>query len=217
MRRMLVLAIVTLGVAALESGRPYAAKNSSNPGVTVTFGDRAGDGLVSDGYGPYVNGVAGVMGQIWVSGSGYMTLNLSSTRPNRVFNGTYTPASDVAQPTANPPGGTFSDGWFINVGDVWHIPVGATVSTGASFAAGVGSFRWCAPGSFCAGLATTELVTVTRPSVETWQVSADPPSSTALGSDLAVLLDQIHNRWQAIGYYRMPFQLTIQCVNAGCQ
>jgi hypothetical protein len=217
MRNILTGVVIAATLLKVGVGTPTAAqknKTPPNPGVTVTFGDRPGDKIVSDGHGPYVNGVGGVEGQLWVDGTGDMTLNLKGTRPNRAFDGSYSPATDVAQPTGAP-SGTFSDGWFINVGQIWKIPVGTTVSTrGGSFATGVGDFRWCSDGSFCAGFATTELLTVTRISTDKWTASADAPSSSALGSDLNVLVKL--PRGQAIGYYRMPFQMTIQCQTASC-
>jgi hypothetical protein len=215
MRPTLALFLVFAGIVTFESGASLAAQKTTNPGVTVTFGDRLGDAIFSDGHGQYVNGVGGVVGQIFVSGSGDMTLNLSKTRPNRVFNGVYTPATDVSQPTANPPSGTFSDGSFLSIWKIWQIPVGTTVSTGAGFSTrmGGGSFRWCVnsgPGCY----AVTDVVTVTRTAFDTWTVSADAATSETLGTDLDALIEDVH--WQALGYYHMPFSLTIKCSNSSC-
>jgi hypothetical protein len=218
MRRTLALFLVFVNIVTFESGAPLAAPKTTDPGVIVTFADRVGDAIFSDGHGPYVNGVGGVVAQILASGSGDMTLNLSKTRPNRVFNGVYTPATDISQPTANPPSGTFSDGWFLNIGKVWQIPVGSTtMSTGASFNTPMsgGSFRWCAnPGPFCDG--PPAFVTVTRTARDTWTVSADPATSTMPGTDLDVLIGP-GPKWEPIGYYHMPFSLTIRCSNSSCQ
>ena len=107
MRTFAVLCVVGLGVAVSWPARPAAAPRTSNPGVIVTFVDRQGiDKIYSDGHGPYVNGVGGVVGQIFVSGSGDMTLNLKNARPNRVINGIYSPATDADPISANPPSGT---------------------------------------------------------------------------------------------------------------
>lgn len=216
MRPTLALFLVFVGIVTFESGAPLAAQKTTNPGVTVTFGDRVGDAIFSDGHGPYVNGVGGVVGQILASGSGDMTLNLSKTRPNRVFNGVYTPATDVSQPTGNPPSGTFSDGSFLNISRIWQVPVGSTVSTAASFNTRTsgGSFRWCPnPGPFCDAIPA--FVTVTRTAGDTWTVSADPATSETTGTDLDTLIEDVH--WQALGYYHMPFSLTIRCSNSSCQ
>jgi hypothetical protein len=219
MRRTLAPFLVLVGIVTFESGAPLAAPKTADPGVTVTFGDRHSgdvtDAIFSDGHGPYVNGVGGVVARILVSGSGDMTLNLSKTRPNRVFNGVYIPATDVSQPIANPPSGTFTDGSFLSIGKIWSMGVGETKSTGASFNSQMsgGSFRWCAPGPYCD--AVTELVTVTRTATDTWTVSADPATSQTLGTDLDALIEDVH--WQALGSYHMPFSLTIQCSNSKCQ
>lgn len=217
MRPTLVLFLVFIGIVTFESGAPLAAQKTTSPAVSVTFGDRGGDAIFSDGHGQYVNGIGGVVAQILASDSGDMTLNLSKTRPNRVFNGIYSPATDASQLTPNPPSGTFSDGTSLAIGKIWEIPVGNTVSTGASFTAGFGSFRWCAPGSFCAPLAVTELVTATRSAFDTWTVSADPATSTTLGTDLDVLLGSKRGGWEVLGYYHMPFYITIRCSNSSCQ
>jgi hypothetical protein len=218
MRRLLAGLVIGLSAAAVGLVTPVAAQKTSNPGVSVTFADRAGDAIGSDGHGSYVNGVGGVVGQIFVTGSGDMTLNLSKTRPNRVFNGTYVPASDVPQPTKMPPSGTFKDGSFINIHAVWQIPVGATISTDASFTTGIGDFRWCGDGSgpaWCA-LTGSQQVSVTRTAFDTWSVEANSPGTTP-GNDLDVLAQSAGRYWVAVGYYHMPFQLTIQCSNSLCQ
>ncbi len=214
MRTFAVLCVVGLGVAVSWPARPAAAPKPSNPGVTVTFADRAGDKIKSDGHGSYVNGVGGVVGQIFVSGSGDMTLNLKNTRPNRVFNGDYTPATDADPISDNPPSGTFTNGSFINIPRIWQMTVGETSTRGAAFNAAVGSFRWCLDPAKCGG-AATDVITVTRTAFDKWTATADPASATTIRSDLSVLLKM--PSVTAVAFYHMPFQLTIQCKTSTCQ
>jgi hypothetical protein len=47
-------------------------------------------------------------------------------------------------------------------------------------------------------------------------VTADADRDTVVGNDLSALVRYVRRAWQAIGYYHMPFQLTIQCSNAQC-
>ena len=183
--------------------------------MIVTFVDRQGiDKIYSDGHGPYVNGVGGVVGQIFVSGSGDMTLNLKNARPNRVINGIYSPATDADPISANPPSGTFSNGSFVNINGIWKVPVGATEQHGADVSAGIGDFRWCHDPTRCGG-AATDVVTVTRDAFDKWTVTADPASTTTIRSDLNVLLKM--PLATAVAYYHMPFQLTIQCQTSTCK
>ena len=212
-----VLGLVAPGALSLAGSRPVpfgvalaAAKPTSNPGVKVTFADRSTDMIRSDGA-PYVDGTGGVVGQIFVSGSGDMTLNLNKTRPIRSFAGIYSRLSPGA------PNGAFTDGWFINVHGVWQMLPGDTIATGASFSTGVGDFRWCpepAPPTsppWCQST-NTQAVTVTRDSFEHWTVVADPAVN-----DLDVLIKFVRGSWQVLGQYHMPFKLTIECSQLLCQ
>jgi hypothetical protein len=227
------LALLTIGSLPFAPGigttALAAAPKTSNPGVTVTFANRPadsifpgfpGDAIVGDGA-PYVDGVGRIEGQIYVTGSGDMTLNLNFTRPKRAFYGTYTPATDVVQPPGtSPPSGAFTDGGFINIHRVWQMGVFETKQTDASFTTGIGDFRWCGDPTlpqWCR-LPSPQAVNVTRDAHDKWTVEANPPSGpgTLDGTDLSLFLLKTPSRLEPSGYYHMPFKLTIECHNP-CQ
>jgi hypothetical protein len=224
MRKLIATCVMGIGLISFEHGAPLAAPKPTNPGAQVVFADRAGDAIRSDGRGAYVNDVGGATSQIYVNGSGDLTLNLFQTRPKRVFVGTFEAAGDVSQPSAVTPSGSFTDGWFLNIHSVWSIPVGATVATDASFSAGVGDFRWCGDGTapaWCSGLTGSQQVSVTRTAFDTWTVVADSADGSAMppipGNDLNLLAQSGHPSVHVAGYYHMPFSLTITCLNSSCQ
>ena len=68
MRALALFCVIGIGVEVAWPARPIAAGKTPNPGVIVTFGDREGDAIFSDGHGDYVNGTGGVVGQILTTG-----------------------------------------------------------------------------------------------------------------------------------------------------
>lgn len=203
-KRVTAAAVIAASALAWVVDAPAAAPKAANPQATFTFLDRAGDGIRSDGD-RYVSGVAGVVGQIYANGSGDATLNLSRTRPKRVFVGTY----DGSTQPPGTPSGTFADGWFINIHNVWNMVDGTTTETLASFTTGVGEFRWCGAGdqagpNWCAGLTGSLTVTVTR-SGDTWHVVSN--SGVNMPN---MLLQSFKSSMRIAGYYDMPFALTIE-------
>lgn len=194
-----------------------AAAKSSNPAVRFSFGDRGDtnvitDRIYSDGWGSYQDGIGGVVAHIFASGSGDATLNLSKARPNRTFNGSYTPDSLLSP--ADAPSGVFADGWFINIHHVWQMTVGLSAVTDASFSTGAGDFRWCgdAPDPQWCQYDGTQNVSVTRVTFDKWIVTAD-----TLDTELSVLLQPFRGSSRVAGLYRMPFQLEIECLDPQCQ
>ncbi len=119
----------------------------------------------------------------------------------------YTPASDVVQPTANPPFGTLQDNAFMNIRNIGAMALGETKLTLASFNTAVGYFRWLN------GQYASQAVVVTRNSRTNWTVSADPaPTVLPGGGDLAVLLkDAPRNTLTPVGSYHLPFGLDVNC------
>jgi hypothetical protein len=197
-------AVIACAVFASTADTPAAAPKPANPQANFTFLDRPGDQIRSDGA-SYISGVAGVVGQIYANGSGDATLNLYRTRPRRAFVGEY---DGSAQPSGTP-SGSFADGWFINICNVWGILDGTTVETLASFTTGVGEFRWCGAGdeagpNWCDGFTESRVVTVTRDG-DTWHVVAN---STANMPNM--LLQSFKGGLRIAGYYDMPFALTIE-------
>jgi hypothetical protein len=205
MQRILAAAaVIACSAFASTVATPAAAPKPANPHANFTFLDRVGDHIRSDGA-SYISGNAGIVGQIYVNGSGDATLNLYRTRPRRVFVGTYDGRS---QPSGTPDG-AFADGWFINIHNVWNIADGATIETLASFTTGVGEFRWCGAGdqtgpNWCDGLTGSQTVAVTR-NGNTWHVVAD--SSANMPN---MLLQSFKGGLRVAGYYDMPFALAIE-------
>jgi hypothetical protein len=196
-------AVIACAVLASTVDTPAAAPKPANPQANFTFRDDPTDLIRSDGA-SYISGVGGVVGQIYANGSGDATLNLYRTRPRRVFVGTY---DGSTQETA--PSGTFADGWFINIHNVWNISDGTAVETLASFTTGVGEFRWCGAGdeagpNWCEGFTGSKTVTVTR-SGNTWHVVANSPANMP-----NMLLQSFKGGLRIAGYYDMPFALTIE-------
>jgi hypothetical protein len=219
---VIVLTLVVICAPSLSDRSQIvaeAAAKSSNPGVIFMFGDRRDlhtdvitDRIYSDGWESYQDGIGGVVAHIFASGSGDATLNLSKARPNRTFNGNYTPDSLLSPPDA--PSGVFADGWFINIHHVWQMAVGVSAVTDASFSTGAGDFRWCGdpPDPQWCQYDGTQNVSVTRVAFGNWIVTADPPDT-----ELNVLLQPVRGGSRVAGLYRMPFQLEIECLNPQCQ
>lgn len=199
-------AVIGCVVMMCASDTPTAAPKPVNPTATFRFHDRSNDRIRSDNGSPYVNGVGGVEGQIYATGSGDATLNLYRTRnPKRVFIGEYGSA-----PPPSPPDGEFSDGWFINIHNVWSVPNdGVEYSTLASFTTGVGDFRWCGDGDITekpgwCRLEGSQWVKVTRTG-DSWYVVADSPDNMP-----NLLFRTIRGKGVILGRYDMPFALTIE-------
>jgi hypothetical protein len=229
MRRLLLTVVVMAGLVttgapsflgmskSIGLGAVVTSAKTATIAVRFTFADRntnaITDAIYSDGWGSYEDGIGGVAAHIFASGSGDATLNLGKTRPNRTFNGTYSP--DTVLSPANAPSGTFSNGGFINIHNVWQITPGSgPILTDANFSTGVGDFRWCGdlpdPQSCQDGV--TASVRVTREVINKWTVTADPSDN-----DLNVLLQSARGSTRVAGYYHMPFQLEIECLDPQCQ
>ena len=176
-------------LSAEGSAAKPPGSNTPFPG-SVTFSDRSGDAITSDGGGTYVNG-----GRLEVSfypasldlvmkggGGGSRTLSLDYT--NRI-SGT------------GPVGTTQSD--FMNIHHILDMARGTTRQALASFSGGTarGSFRFNPVSD-----PSATRVTVVRDLAGVWTVTADDP-----GTDRAALM----RNGTAIGVYAMPFQLTAVC------
>ncbi|MGQ0736832.1 MAG: hypothetical protein ACT4QD_24665 [Acidobacteriota bacterium] len=192
---------VALGLLA-PIGDAAAPKPPSYTTAAVEFLDGPYDGIVSDGRGPYVNGTpSGLEVRMWTCAACSQDLTIGTFRSGRAIQFTYSPATDVTQPTGtNPPTGVLLDNAFVNIRDIALLAPGQTKLTRASFNTDIGYFRWLgAPppehggGSLTGSAYGSQAVVVTRsledPSV--WTVSTPVPSVTSgsyTAGDLSVLL-----------------------------
>lgn len=206
MRRMIftatAAAVVILGIA---TDRLIAAKPTNGTPASVTFRDGATDSIKSDALGAYVEGQKGSVCRIYTGGS--QDLTIGTFQSGRTMWFFYTPATDVAQPTSNPPSGTLQDNAFMNIRNIGAMALGETKLTLASFNTAVGYFRWLN------GQYGSQAVIVTRNSQTHWTVSADPsPMVVPGGGDLGVLLkDAPRNTVTPVGLYHMAFGLDVNC------
>jgi hypothetical protein len=168
----------------------------------VTLRDLSVDAIRSDSQGAYVDGVKGSVCHIFTGASEDLTIG--TFQSGRTIHFAYSPASDVAQPTANPPAGSLVDNAFVNIGNIGSMPVGSSKTTGASFNTAVGIFRW--------PLEYNLRVLVTRNSRTNWTVATDPAGVLPDVGDLSVLLvNAPRNTLAAVGFYHMPFGMDVNC------
>ena len=205
--RRLIFSATAAAVVILASAtdRLLAAKPTIGTPASVTFRDGATDNIKSDGLGPYVEGQHGSVCRIYSGASEDLTIGtFQSGRTMWFF---YTPATDVTQPTSNPPSGTLQDNAFMNIRNIGAMAVGETKLTLASFNTAIGYFRWLN------SQYGSQAVVVTRNSQTNWIVSADPsPMALPGGGDLAVLLkDAPRNTLTPVGLYHMPLGLDVNC------
>ena len=198
------VSIAAVGSAVLLIGSSgivaWAAKSPAPTPATVTFRDFAGDGIKSDGQGAYVDNVKGSVCHIFTGGSEDLTVGtFQSGRTIQFF---YTPASDVVQPSANPPSGSLVDNAFMNIRAIGAMQVGETRTTMAGFDTNVGKFQFNPNNG-------SLLVVVTRDSQSHWTVSTE--ASLPGAGDLDDLLQAYKNTTRVVGYYHMPFGLDVNC------
>jgi hypothetical protein len=156
--------------------------------ATITFSDRPGDAITSDGGGSYVNGALEVgfytdsKDLVLKGDSRALTLN----HTNRI-SGT------------GPIGTTLVTSIFVNVHGILDMALGESrVATVAVHRTSMEVFRF---NSIYTGATT---VNVVRDGSGVWTVTADDPSS-----DRAALTKSPKN--STLGVYAMPFQLTALC------
>jgi hypothetical protein len=216
--------LVALSLVA-PIGGAAAPKPALYTGATVEFRNWTGDGITSDG-GAYVDGGnPGLEVRVWINGSQDVTVG--TFRSGRRINFSYAPATDVGQPTANPPAGALSDNAFMNIRNIGAMRVGDTKITRASFNTAVGYFRWLGGPNPSTGVTTdpsygSQAVVVYRESATTWRVHTPVPAESGYfdgipvavdytAGDLSVLLKELKGKLTPVGLYHMPFGLTVTC------
>ena len=182
-----VVMAVAFGLAGL-SAAPQGNKRVYWVPAEVTFADRAGDAITSDGGGAYVTA------QLFTLSTQDLSLNLSGEPRSINFdlNGLI---SGTGAPT-----GTLADQAKMNIVNIGSMGLGATKITRAIFNTVTGQFNFDQ-----AADAQTFSVSVTRVDQQSWTVSTD-------GGDAAVLVRAGKaNKTIKVGYYHLPFQLTVVC------
>ncbi len=231
----LLMTGLTLFVAlclTAPAGDAFAPKPLNYTGATVVFRDWTEtdfpipgqiDRITSDGR-PYINGGdPGLEVRVWIGGSQDVTVG--TFQSGRKIHFSYTPATDVGQPTTNPPSGSLVDNAFMNIRNIGAMAVSSTKITRASFNTAVGYFRWLGAPNPVTG-ATTDLsygsqaVVVYRENRTTWHVETPVPfvskvwdatENTYTAGDLNVLLKEAKGKLTPVGLYHMPFGLTVTC------
>lgn len=208
MRRVILSILAAAAVAwPTATHRLLAGKSPDPTPAEATFRDWQDDKIKSDGGGKYVDGQKRSVCHIFTGASEDLTIGTFQSGRTMWFY--YTPASDVTQPTANPPTGTLQDNAFVNIHNIGAMAVTETKVTRASFGTAVGHFRWLE------GTYGSQAVVVQRSSRTHWSVWADPaPMALPSGGDLAVLLkDGPKLSLTPVGLYHMPFGLEVECPN----
>jgi hypothetical protein len=225
MRRFLTGFTLLIALVLLAPvGDAFAPKLNYTTG-SVQFRDWDGDAITSDTGAAYVDGVKGLEVRIWTGGSQDVTVG--TFRSGRTVRYVFTPATDVDQPTLEPPLGILSDNSFVNIHNIASMTVGDTKITRASFNTAVGYFRWLGAPHPGTGATTgvsygSQAVVVTRTGPMTWDVhTPDSPAPFSDGSpipmtyyagNLAVLLkDAPRNTLAPVGLYHMSFGLAVTC------
>jgi len=171
----------------LAQGKPQ------NTAATLTFADRPGDAITSDGT-SYSDGVGGVISQLLSGGQLGMQLRGTPRRLNFNLDGII---------SGSGPTGTLSDDTNVVANDVTSIAIGSSQPRRAIFNTSVGQFNFDT-----AADSQTNSAVVTHVDATTWTVETS-------GGDVAVLVQTVpdpHNPRKTItvtaGYYHLPFKFT---------
>ena len=220
---------LTAALVAAGPGIDLAAAPNKRPGafqVTVTFNNRGGDRIQSDGLngGSYQDRVGGVVAYIAASDSGALIFSTGSTGRKLTFF-----FDDCAGPLCGlPPGGpTLVDraGFLshsLNFGGMTNMDVGAVLEAWVKFDIPLDSdpnfWNVCfdADGHTAPCSVGDQSVNarIRRDTKATWTIFADPPpSGLGLAADIIKDNGAKRNRYAAVGTYSMPFELTVACVN----
>jgi hypothetical protein len=169
----------------------------------LTFADRSGDAITSDGLGAYVHSDGGGYESAFHSSTGDFVLRGSDG--GRIVNVDFTNRLTGSGPV----GAVADDRPFIRVAAIRDLQVGASQSAVAVFSSLPGGQT---PGKFWFNPnkhGDSIRVAVVRNDTCTWTVTADP------GVDVAALEQSAKgNKTTVVGTYAMPFQMTI--VLQGC-
>ena len=199
-------ALIAIPLSVISVG---AAKPVANPTCGVLLADQSADAVRSDGRGPYLHGTDSVECQVWIGGTGDLTLRLPPKTTTRRFSVDYTSLAGGAQ-SPNPPIGVTAGGWFLNIRGIGSMAVGATQLVQATVQADGDNaiFRFCGGGTGSCSFGGTDpgssLVMVTRHSLG-WSVT------TEVESDLATLYRPFRGSYQPVALYHLPFALEVSC------
>lgn len=223
MRRLaVVVAAAAFLVLSISVVRPLAYEGDYP--VSVTFRDLGWcntggcdpvDKILSDGRGAYVDG-GGKNGQLNAfirNGTSNTDLVLGAPKgTGRTMQWFYTPATDVSQPTSNPPSGYLNAQGAMIINNIGAMPINETKLTSAQFNTDVGFFRF-GPARNDPNYYGSQQIVVTRTSLTTWTASA---FLTGAG-DLAVLLKRVKpSGLTPVGLYHMPFGVEVTCLSSYC-
>jgi hypothetical protein len=177
-------------VTLAAAGQPKpAGKPAYYLSALVTFGDRSGDAIVSDGLGAYP-AYDGSTGCELLSGNLGCILQGTSRSLNYSLSGVI---------SGSGPTGTLNDYSNFTVNGVGNLAISATMTAQALFHTAIGQFNFNTSGD-----ANTSNVLVTRVDAHTWTVD------TSAG-DVANLVQpdpNRRNRTVTVGYYHLPFKFT---------
>ena len=202
---------LALALCTVASGYVMAARGKTEFYTfvdTVVFRDAPGDGVHSENPGAtstYTNGVGGAVIRIVYAASGDMTLDLNATRPQRTMMAETTPANLLAV-LGSPYATTATPCSFLNVNDVWGVPIGATEARSAIFTHATGKLNFGVYGATSSDSQSTQVL-VTRTSKTFWIVTTDGTDAKALYSTTGKGKTGYGNTAE----YALPFQLTIAC------
>jgi hypothetical protein len=196
-------------------------EKSAPASVNYTFGDSfvlrdaaptpgvagSGDGVVSDGLGPYMHGTSGLEIKIFTAGTGDLTANMGTARTMRV----QTVGDRLLSVLGSPYPLTATPGTALWVGNIWSIPVPepgtqpVPVLRAAVFGHATGNFYYGTDDG--AGAYSTK-VYVTRHSKTSWTISSDNTPGT---SAYSTKVSSHPPRTGLTAQYALPFSFTVTC------
>ena len=245
------VAATMAGGLALASAQGHAAGAGAQKGPTlieypakITFMDRDGDAITSDGKGAYIDGTDGVFARFQVmsdgSGNAQFLLKFAKIRnsyPRQVDYGFTTTAATGCDPnTADDPTGTTSDKGYVDFLNVGLMAVGSVKAKQGGFHTAAGTFRFhdATKPDPINPYNCGDLLVITRTSATTWTVTTDTTpgqvyyttaGNAVYGYDPAnpqnpelvgsrAQFDNDAAGSSLIGNYRMPFFAVITCSSA---
>jgi hypothetical protein len=215
--RWLTLAIGLAPVVSLDAAKPVP---NTIP-ATVQFLNANGDRILGDGQ-DYEDGIGGVRCVIHRTGDGFtgtgdMILDTSERQGTRRVQLTLAEPYAWNDPQlANCPwintllapnqSYALNETIWINVGQIWQLPVGESAFKPCEIHTSQGSVRfgtWTSTSrDYCLRGTAEPGVWVTRTAIDTWQVSATP-------NVIAVLLRQYRGDRIPVNYYYLPVHMMI--------
>lgn len=206
MRKSLVLSTVALVAGLLITGARGLIADTLYP-ATVTFTDRDGDHITSDylttGSHTYTNGGPDKLETGFHTVTNDLVMRARTGPSRRYLSFALSPITPPGAPT----GSLQEHNLFMNIRNILTMTPGTGKNAIALFSTAAGDLKFI-PGLVDTSQYATQ-VSVSR-TENVWTITAEPGDPPGPG-DVAALTKMKGNTEQLLGWYHMPFQITVTC------